>query len=93
MTEHKYFVLKKGADPPGVTRSAPLGVWGAVWVSSRGSGKSTYAVGRVRAGLVMCAGWRTRWGAGARRQGNGMNCMGVKSGAGGAGSTLGVLGI
>ena len=93
MTEHRYFVLKKGADPPGVTSSAPLGVWGVVGVSSRGSGKSTCAVGEVRAGLATCAGWVARWGAGAKRQGNGMNCMGVNSGVGVAGSTLGVLEI
>ena len=93
MTEHRYFILKKGTDSPGVTRSAHLGVWGAVGVSSRGSGKSTYAIGRVGVGLAMGSGWGARWGAGARRQGNGMNCMGVNSGAGGAGSTLGVLEI
>ena len=44
--EQGYFVLKKGADPPGVTRSVPLGVWGAVGFSSMGSGKSTCAVGQ-----------------------------------------------
>ena len=49
--------MKKGADPPGITRSAPLGIWGAMGVSSMGSGKSTCAVGRVRAGLAMGAGW------------------------------------
>ena len=90
MTEQGYWVLKKGADPPAVTRSTPLGVWGAVGVSIRGSRKSTCVVGRVRVGLAMGVGWGARWGAGARSKGNGMNCMGVNSGAGAAGSTLGV---
>ena len=87
------FVLKKGADPPAFTISAPLGVWGAVGVSSRGSRKSTCVVGGVRAGLAMGAGWGARWGVGARSQRNGMNGLGVYSGVGGAGSTLGVLEI
>ena len=56
MTEQGCFGLKKGADPPAVIRSAPLGVWGVVGVGSRCSRKSTCAVGRVRAGLVMGAG-------------------------------------
>ena len=93
MTEQGWFVLKKGAEPPAVTRSAPLGVWGVVGVGSRGSKKSTCAVGRLRVGLAMGAGWGARWGAGARSQGNGMNGVGVSSGAGGTGSTLGVLEI
>ena len=60
MTEQGYFVLKKGANPPGVTRSVPLGFWGPVGFSSRGSGKITCAVdcavGRLREGLAMGAG-------------------------------------
>ena len=91
MTEQGCFILKKGADPPTVARSAPLGVWGAVGVSSRGSGKSTCVVNGVRAGLARGVGWQARWGAGARSQGNGMNSVRVYSGAGEAGSTLGVL--
>ena len=66
MTEQGCFGLKKGADPPAVIRSAPLGVWGVVGVGSRCSRKSTCAVGRVRAGLATGAGWGARWGAGAR---------------------------
>ena len=91
MIEQGCFVLKKGAELPAVTRSAPLGVWGAVGASSRGSGKSTCMVGGVRVGLVMGVGWGAIWGAGAKSQGNGMNGVRVYSGARGAGSTLGLL--
>ena len=58
--------------------------------SSRGSGKSTCAVGRVRVGLAMGVGWGARWGVGTRSQGNGMNHVGVDSSVWGAGNTLGV---
>ena len=94
MTEHEYSVLKKGTDPLGIKKSVPLGIWGAVGVSSRASGMSTSAVGcavcRVGAGLVMGAGWGASWRVGARSQKNGMNYVGVYSSVGGAGSTLGV---
>ena len=46
MTEQGCFVLKKGADPPAITKSVPLGVWGALGVSSRGSGEE-----------YLCGGW------------------------------------
>ena len=58
--EKGYSILKKGANPPCVAISAPLGIGGAVGVSSRGSGKSVCAVGcavgQVRAGLAMGVG-------------------------------------
>ena len=59
MTEQGCFGLKKGADPPAVIRSAPLGVWGLVGVKSRGSGKRNFAVGcvEVRACLAMDVEW------------------------------------
>ena len=66
--------LKKGADPPGATRSVPLGAWGKVGGSSRSSGKGICAVGcvasRVRPGLVACVGVGERDGeTGGQRAG------------------------
>ena len=63
VTEQVYSILKRGADPPGVTRTVPPGAWEVVLVSSRCSGKRTCATscvaGQVRVGLAM----GTRWGA------------------------------
>ena len=90
-------VLSKGAEPPGVRGSAPLGIWGVGEVYSGGSGDKSGAIGcvvcRVRVGLSISTGWGSRWRMGGRGQGNSMNSLGVLSSVGRAGSALGVLGM